>query len=99
MGEYLLHFHPGANHEIERYLEKNGMEIIEARMTDICNLAAVWMSAEPRGRKRNREKAQGNVPGCADTSTGLRSGCQLCKSGEPSADVDYECKRAADLTK
>ena len=35
IGEYLLNFHPGANHEIERYLEKNGFEIIEARMTDV----------------------------------------------------------------
>ncbi len=35
VGEYLLNFHPGANHEIERYLEKNGLEIIEARMTDV----------------------------------------------------------------
>ncbi|MDO4326235.1 MAG: acyl-CoA dehydratase activase [bacterium] len=35
VGEYLLNFHPGANHEIERYLERNGFEIIEARMTDV----------------------------------------------------------------
>ncbi len=35
VGEYLLNFHPGANHEIERYLEDNGFEIIEARMTDV----------------------------------------------------------------
>ena len=35
VGEYLLNFHPGANHEIEDYLEKNGFEIIEARMTDV----------------------------------------------------------------
>ena len=35
VGEYLLNFHPGANHEIERYLEKNGFEIIEAKMTDV----------------------------------------------------------------
>ncbi len=35
VGEYLLNFHPGANHEIERYLEQNGFEIIEARMTDV----------------------------------------------------------------
>lgn len=35
VGEYLMNFHPGANHEIERYLEKNGFEIIEARMTDV----------------------------------------------------------------
>ncbi|MCD8326274.1 MAG: acyl-CoA dehydratase activase [Lachnospiraceae bacterium] len=35
VGEYLLNFHPGANHEIERYLEKNGLEIIEAPMTDV----------------------------------------------------------------
>ena len=35
VGEYLLNFHPGANHEIEAYLEKNGFEIIEAHMTDV----------------------------------------------------------------
>ncbi|MDO4322984.1 MAG: acyl-CoA dehydratase activase [Lachnospiraceae bacterium] len=35
VGEYLLNFHPGANHDIEAYLERNGFEIIEARMTDV----------------------------------------------------------------
>ncbi len=35
VGEYLLNFHPGANRDIEKYLEKNGFEIIEARMTDV----------------------------------------------------------------
>lgn len=35
VGEYLLNFHPGANREIERYLENNGLEIIEAKMTDV----------------------------------------------------------------
>ena len=35
VGEYLLNFHPGANREIEAYLEKNGFEIIEAHMTDV----------------------------------------------------------------
>ena len=35
VGEYLLNFHPGANHDIEAFLEKNGFEIIEARMSDV----------------------------------------------------------------
>ncbi|MDO5131759.1 MAG: acyl-CoA dehydratase activase [Eubacteriales bacterium] len=35
VGEYLLNFHPGANHEIERYLEQNGFEIVEAKMADV----------------------------------------------------------------
>ena len=35
VGEYLLNFHPGANHDIEQYLEDNGLEVIEARMTDV----------------------------------------------------------------
>ncbi len=35
VGEYLLNFHPGANHDIEAYLGKNGLEIIEASMTDV----------------------------------------------------------------
>jgi predicted nucleotide-binding protein (sugar kinase/HSP70/actin superfamily) len=34
-GEYLLTFHPGSNLEIERYLEKNGMEVALPRMHDI----------------------------------------------------------------
>lgn len=35
VGEYLMNFHPGANHDIEKYLEDNGFEIIEAKMTDV----------------------------------------------------------------
>jgi predicted CoA-substrate-specific enzyme activase len=35
VGEYLLNFHPGANRDIEHYLERNGFEIVEARMTDV----------------------------------------------------------------
>ncbi len=35
VGEYLLNFHPGANHDIEEYLEQNGFEVVEARMTDV----------------------------------------------------------------
>ena len=35
VGEYLLNFHPGANHDVELYLERNGLEVIEACMTDV----------------------------------------------------------------
>ncbi len=35
VGEYLLNFHPGANGDIEKYLEDNNFEIIEAKMTDV----------------------------------------------------------------
>ncbi|MDR0553446.1 MAG: acyl-CoA dehydratase activase [Treponema sp.] len=34
-GEYLLTFHPGSNLEIERYLEKNGMEVAMPRQHDV----------------------------------------------------------------
>ncbi|MDR0315551.1 MAG: acyl-CoA dehydratase activase [Treponema sp.] len=34
-GEYLLTFHPGSNQEVEKYLEKNGMEVMFARMHGI----------------------------------------------------------------
>jgi predicted nucleotide-binding protein (sugar kinase/HSP70/actin superfamily) len=34
-GEYLLTFHPGSNQEIEKYLEKNGMEVMFPRMAGI----------------------------------------------------------------
>jgi len=34
-GEYLLTFHPGSNQEVEKYLEKNGMEVMFPRMYGI----------------------------------------------------------------
>ena len=48
VGEYLLNFHPGANHEIERYLEQNGLEIIEARMTDVIRKSYFYKHAQSR---------------------------------------------------
>ena len=46
VGEYLLNFHPGANHDIEKYLETNGFEIIEARMTDVIRKTYFYMDAQ-----------------------------------------------------
>ena len=46
VGEYLLNFHPGANNEIERYLERNGFEIIEARMTDVIRKTYFYQDAQ-----------------------------------------------------
>ncbi|MBR6329381.1 MAG: 2-hydroxyacyl-CoA dehydratase [Lachnospiraceae bacterium] len=46
VGEYLLNFHPGANHDIELYLEKNGFEIIEARMTDVIRKTYFYQDAQ-----------------------------------------------------
>ncbi|MDD6212301.1 MAG: acyl-CoA dehydratase activase [Clostridiales bacterium] len=46
VGEYLLNFHPGANHDIEAYLEKNGFEIIEARMTDVIRKTYFYQDAQ-----------------------------------------------------
>lgn len=46
VGEYLLNFHPGANHDIEDYLEKNGLEIIEARMTDVIRKSYYYIDRQ-----------------------------------------------------
>lgn len=46
VGEYLLNFHPGANHEIERYLEGNGFEVVEARMTDVIRKSYSYKHAQ-----------------------------------------------------
>ena len=49
VGEYLLNFHPGANHDIEAYLEENGFEIIEARITYLAyapEIAAVMLQRQ-----------------------------------------------------
>ena len=48
VGEYLLNFHPGANHDIEAYLEKNGFEVIEARMTDVIRKLYFYKDAQIR---------------------------------------------------
>ena len=46
VGEYLLNFHPGANHDIEAYLEKNGFEIVEAHMTDVIRKTYFYQDAQ-----------------------------------------------------
>lgn len=46
VGEYLLNFHPGANHDIERYLEDHGMEVVEARMTDVIRKTYFYQHAQ-----------------------------------------------------
>ena len=46
VGEYLLNFHPGANHEVERYLEQNGFEIIEAKMTDVIRKTYFYQGSQ-----------------------------------------------------
>ena len=48
VGEYLLNFHPGANHDVERYLERNGMEVIEARMTDVIRKTYFYQHAQEK---------------------------------------------------
>ena len=46
VGEYLLNFHPGANHDIEQYLEDNGLEVIQARMTDVIRKTYFYKRAQ-----------------------------------------------------
>ena len=48
VGEYLLNFHPGANHDVEQYLEDNGFEIIEAKMTDVIRKTYFYKDAQIR---------------------------------------------------
>ena len=48
VGEYLLNFHPGANHDIEAFLEKNGFEIIEARMADVIQKSYFYRDMQVR---------------------------------------------------
>ena len=58
VGEYLLNFHPGANHDIERYLEKNGFEIIEARMTDVIRKTYFCRDCQNREFQLKKEFSQ-----------------------------------------
>lgn len=54
VGEYLLNFHPGANHDIEDYLEKNGLEVIEARMTDVIRKTYFYQDSQVKEYKVDR---------------------------------------------
>ncbi len=58
VGEYLLNFHPGANHDIEDYLERNGLEIIEARMTDVIRKTYFYQKSQIREYHVDRPLAQ-----------------------------------------
>ena len=58
VGEYLLNFHPGANHDIEQYLEDNGFEIIEARMTDVIRKTYFYQNAQDHEYKIKRSAKQ-----------------------------------------
>lgn len=54
VGEYLLNFHPGANNEIERYLEDNGFEVIEARMTDVIRKTYFYKDSQIKEYQVNK---------------------------------------------
>ena len=54
VGEYLLNFHPGANHDVETYLENSGMEVIEARMTDVIRKTYFYQHAQVKEYRVDR---------------------------------------------
>ena len=54
VGEYLLNFHAGANRHIEQYLEDNGMEIVEARMTDVIRKSYFYKDRQVREYHLNK---------------------------------------------
>ncbi|MCD7766090.1 MAG: acyl-CoA dehydratase activase, partial [Lachnospiraceae bacterium] len=58
VGEYLLNFHPGANHDIEDYLEKNGFEIIEAKMTDVIQKTYFYQDSQNKEYHLDRKTTE-----------------------------------------
>lgn len=58
VGEYLLNFHPGANNDIEAYLEKNGFEIVEAKMTDVIQKTYFYQDSQIREAHVDRPISQ-----------------------------------------
>ncbi len=67
VGEYLLNFHPGANHNIEDYLESNGLEVIEARMTDVIRKTYFYQNSQIREYHVDRPPQQKAWYKIADT--------------------------------
>ena len=66
VGEYLLNFHPGANHDIEIYLEKNGFEVIEARMTDVIQKTYFYQDCQIKEQHVHRPGETRLLCGVAD---------------------------------
>ena len=66
VGEYLLNFHPGANHDIEAYLESNGFEIIEARMTDVIQKTYFYQDCQIKEQHVKRPADRKLLCGAAD---------------------------------
>ena len=58
VGEYLLNFHQGANHDIEAYLEDHGMEVIEAKMTDVIRKSYFYKNRQNREYKLNKSLSE-----------------------------------------
>ncbi len=56
VGEYLLNFHPGANGDIEQYLENNNFEIIEAKMTDVIQKSYFCQGKQIKEFKVKRDR-------------------------------------------
>lgn len=67
VGEYLLNFHPGANHDMEEYLEKNGLEVIEARMTDVIRKTYFYQRAQVREFKVHRDFGRKTMNSISDS--------------------------------
>lgn len=71
VGEYLLNFHPGANRDIELYLEKNGFEVIEAKMSDVLQKTYFAQDRQIRENKLSRPFVQKTVIHVSDSFFGL----------------------------
>ena len=78
VGEYLLNFHPGANHDVEQYLEDNGFEIIEARMTDVIRKSYFYKDAQIS--EYNVKKPLSEATALAVTNAVFEHGHDVCDS-------------------
>ncbi len=67
VGEYLLNFHPGANHDMEEYLEQNGLEVIEARMTDVIRKTYFYQRSQRREFKVHRSFSRNAMNSISDS--------------------------------
>ena len=53
-GEFLLNYHPGANRDIELYLEQNGLETGVTRVTDMIHKIYFYRNAQIKEYKLNK---------------------------------------------
>ncbi|MCL1837340.1 MAG: acyl-CoA dehydratase activase-related protein, partial [Treponema sp.] len=99
-GEYLLTFHPGSNFHVERYLEKNGMEVLFPTMHSIYRhlfLSHTIAEIKEFGVRHSRKEALSAMIGNKFIDIAVKATDRIAKR-HPLYEPDMDMKAAAKLS-